>query len=64
VILFNGALFGALSMLAMAGATAIRYWEEIHFEPHSGAIISGTAAAVGLVMFLAGRAMKGHEQAV
>jgi len=64
VVLFNGALFGALSVLAMAGATAIRYWEEIHFEPHSGAIISGIAALVGLVLFVAGRTMKGQNQAV
>ena len=60
ILLFNGVLFGLLSVLAILGATAIRYWEEVqfvHLEPHHGAIYSGIAAAVGLALLVAGRAM-------
>jgi APA family basic amino acid/polyamine antiporter len=66
VILFNGVLFALLSVLALLGATAIRYWEEvrfIHLEPHAGALYAGLAAAVGLVMVVAGRMMRHNGQA-
>ncbi|MBP1633771.1 MAG: amino acid permease family protein [Acidobacteria bacterium] len=65
-ILFNGALFGVLSLLALAGLTAIRYWTEIQFvrlEPHHAAAVSGIVAAVGLAMLAAGRLTKGRGQA-
>ena len=67
VIMFNGVLFGLLSVLAILGATAIRYWEGDPVRAPRAAPrrdLLGIAALVGLVMFVAGRAMKGHEHRV
>lgn len=53
--LVNGILFGLLSVLAITGATSLKSWDEISFEPHHSLIVCIILIAAGTVVFLAGR---------
>jgi len=56
--LINGLLFGILSILAITGATSLKSWDEISFEPHHSLIVCGILILAGLVMFFTGRISK------
>lgn len=56
--LINGFLFGILSILAITGATSLKSWEEISFEPHHSLIVCAILILAGLIMFFTGRISK------
>lgn len=56
--LINGALFGVLSVLAIAGVTSMKSWDEIHLDPIHTLIGCGIAIVSGLLMLFVGRMSK------
>lgn len=56
--LINGFLFGILSVLAITGATSLKSWDEIRFEPHHSLVVCIILITAGLIMFFAGRLSK------
>lgn len=61
-MLINGVLFGLLAVLALAGATAKRSWDELNLKPELSLYVCIFVIAAGIVMWVAGKTGAGIKK--